>query len=322
MTNMIRKIVKTEGIKILIPIFFNGIKYVFLRYILNEDYITKRIHGSKMQLNLKDNGIARALAILGTREKEHLYILKRELKNNMNVLDVGANIGYYTLIMKRLIGNGIVYAIEPCPINFTNLVDNIHLNKYDDINYFNLAISDKEGEAKLHLSNLSNVHTMLPNDVANQMNGTSIKVKTVTPTIFMKNIKKPIHLIRMDIEGYETKVLKDIADNSIVYPMILFEVHAGKYTKNNNLNIELKKLFKLGYYFKYMASSNNHIFGNYGYTYIKKIPTDGTVRHIYKNIKNEDGLKLINECRTVLLSKKIKKEQLEENCEEFGFCPI
>lgn len=320
MNNMIFKIIKTEGIKILFPMIINGIHYLFCKYILRQNFIIKNIHRSKMQLNLKDNGIARALAILGTREKEHIYILDKILKGNENILDVGANIGYYTLLMARRVPSGKVYAIEPCPVNYINLVDNIQLNAYDNILFYNLGMSDKKGNAKMYLSKLSNVHTMLPKDVTNQMSGKSIQIQTTTPSNFINKLQ-PIHLLRMDIEGYETKVLKDIADNCKVYPKILFEVHAGKYNEENNLNKQLEKLFKLGYYFKYMASGQRDTFLHNGYSYIEKIPTDGTIRYIYENVKNEDALKLVNKCRTVLMVRREEKIK-KENKEEISFCSL
>ena len=59
-----------------------------------------------MNLLTNDNGISRSLILFGTREEDKKYILKNILNTNMNVFDIGANIGYYTIFFLKNINKG------------------------------------------------------------------------------------------------------------------------------------------------------------------------------------------------------------------------
>ena len=72
---------------------------------LNKKFITKKIYNYKMLLDLYDKGISRTLLLFGKRELEHKKMLENIIKPEMTVLDIGANIGYYSLMMLELMGN-------------------------------------------------------------------------------------------------------------------------------------------------------------------------------------------------------------------------
>jgi FkbM family methyltransferase len=75
------------------------------------------------------------------------------VKRGHTVVDVGANIGYYTLIMSRLVGpRGKVVAFEPEPRNFALLKDNIELNGLKNVELVQKAVTDRCAPEKLFLS--------------------------------------------------------------------------------------------------------------------------------------------------------------------------
>lgn len=301
------KVYKQESPLSKIRIIVRTGRYVIEKYLFRLHYSTYKVCGSKMKLDLSDNGIARTLAIFGIREKEHLYILKHELEPYDNILDLGANIGYYSLLMNKLKNNVKIIAVEPEPKNFDNLLYNISLNKCHNISAYKLGISDNDSIENLYISKLSNVHTFLPNDVKNHMSGNTIFVETMSLYNFILKINTKVNLIRMDIEGFETRVLSSlikVVRYKISEPSVLFELHPDKYTHNNAINPKLKELFKLGYKFKILASSNKELFKQYGYDPIAKILTDGTIRYVFYNIKNKDALKLLKVSRTAFLTPK------------------
>jgi len=92
------KVYKQESLLSKIRIIVRTGRYVIEKYLFRLHYSTYKVCGSKMKLDLSDNGIARTLAIFGIREKEHLYILEYELDDYDTVLDLGANIGYYSYL--------------------------------------------------------------------------------------------------------------------------------------------------------------------------------------------------------------------------------
>lgn len=119
------------------------------------------------------------------------------------VVDVGASIGYYTLLAAKRVGNdGSVYAFEPHPPSFERLIENVKLNDWKNVQAFNFAISDKKGEKKLYVfksGRASGSGFALRND------SVPITVKTMP---LEDAVKTDIDLVKMDIEGAEVEVLK------------------------------------------------------------------------------------------------------------------
>jgi FkbM family methyltransferase len=126
------------------------------------------------------------------------------------VVDVGANIGYYTLLFSRLVGNaGKVYAFEPDPTNYGYLLKNIELNGYKNIIAEQKAASDVSGKIRLFLHETNpGGHT-----ITNAYDGLkSIDVKCVTlEKYFNGHMRKPI-FIKIDVEGAEDRVLRGAGD--------------------------------------------------------------------------------------------------------------
>ena len=125
--------------------------------------ILRRIHGNRMLLGLKRAGIALELAIWGGREELKTRVFGGAIKKGMVVVDLGANIGYYTLLTATLVGpRGKVYAIEPLPVNFSTLTRNVELNNLTNtIETHQLAISDREGESRFFLGQADNLGTLM-----------------------------------------------------------------------------------------------------------------------------------------------------------------
>jgi len=272
-----------------------------------------------MLLDANDPGISRTLALFGTREKEHIYILQRELKEGMVVLDIGANIGYYALMEAALVGaQGHVYAVEPSPQNYLLLKKNVELNHFEKvIDIFHIGISDRIGDAKLYLSSSSNLHTFHPEKYNytqdDYLSDNVIDVAITTISEFVKD-KKKIDLIRMDIEGYEVEAFQGmmkILEDDYFSPKILFETHRPKYDdKKHSIKKALSNLFKAGYYVKIIVSNCDSMskFRERNYHPEILINTDFVERGIYKNVNKEDALYFISDAgyvRAVLLERKV-----------------
>ena len=107
----------------------HGLNYCGRKYLLRQKYLVRRIHDYQMCLDLYDPGLSRDIVIRGTREEQLKYLIEREVHEGDVVLDVGANIGYYTIMLAKLVGSsGRVYALEPEANNFSLLNQNVALN--------------------------------------------------------------------------------------------------------------------------------------------------------------------------------------------------
>ena len=270
-----------------------------LMKILNKKFITKKIYNYKMLLDLYDKGISRTLLLFGKRELEHKKMLENIIKPEMTVLDIGANIGYYSLMMLQLMGNkGKLIAVEPSPSNIEILRKNLLLNKYNDIEVHNVAISDENGTKKFFLSEMSNLNTLNYTEKKSlNLTGETINVKTLTVPQIMEG--RNLDLIRMDVEGHEVEVLNGLIPNigvNNLYPSIIFETHRSRYNNAHSMENTLKNLFAKNYKVSMLGSTSKEGTKKIeakGYIGTESIQTDEYERVIFKNIKEQDAIDLI-----------------------------
>ena len=311
-------VLSRRGIIALLLAIFYHLKYFFYKNILSFKYLKKKIFNFKMFLNLNDKGLSRTLILFGERELDHKIILDKTLKKDMQVLDIGANIGYYLLIERHLIGKDAkIIAIEPVADNIKLLRKNLLLNnKEHSTSVIEGAVSNKNGYDTFYTSKHFNLGTFHFKGSSEKLLDEKSKIKVKKFKLIDICTKEGFpDLIRMDVEGHETKILENLLKNNkkfIKLPLICFETHISKYDKNNSMKKILKGLFTIGYKVKLASSSSVRgtvlLEKNFSYKPIlKPIKTDEEVRNIYKDIKNNDAIRLICETgglRTVLLSAK------------------
>ncbi len=108
------------------------------------------LQGYKMYANSLDRIIALLLWKFFALEGYEFKVMDEILKSGMTVLDVGANIGYHTCRISRIVGEDAkVYAFEPDPGNFRLLVKNIEANGCRNVEMIQKAVSDTAGFIKL-----------------------------------------------------------------------------------------------------------------------------------------------------------------------------
>lgn len=273
-------------------------------------YVQRKIFEFDMLLDLEDLGISKALLRYGRRELEHLEVLKRVIKPDMTIFDIGANVGYYVLIEAALMkGSGKIVAIEPAPSSIENLRKNLAINSLTNVEVISGAVSDVHGVKNLFLSNKSNWHTLeevRQSPAQSSFSGECIPVETFTVSDVVKNHGLP-DLIRMDVEGHEVEILKSLLDVDDIQagsfaPMILFESHGNYDSSEHNLAVSLRALFKLGYKVRYLGSIDERgaeFINNMGYEGSEIIAVGpGRERVLYEYIEPEDAIDLIYNAQT------------------------
>jgi len=156
---------------------------------------------------------------LGTYELEKQKLFGKIVKKGDVVYDVGAHVGFYTLLAAELVGpNGKVFAFEPLPRNIFYLKKHIKINKCNNVEIIEAAVSDKEGETNF----LESESTTSRLDQKG-----SLKVKTVSlDNLWREGKVLPPDLIKIDVEGAELEVLKGAKDLiETKKPTIFLSVH-------------------------------------------------------------------------------------------------
>lgn len=138
---------------------------------------------------------------LGSLDQENKLFLKTlqdNIKVGDTVIDVGANIGYFTFYLSKLVGEfGHVYAFEPEELNFQILKENRTLNNFKNITIEQKAVSDKDGFTFLELSEDTGQHRISV--------GGGAKVESITLDNYFKD--QTINFIKLDAERHERKIL-------------------------------------------------------------------------------------------------------------------
>lgn len=208
------------------------------------------IAGSKMVLPVADEGLSRELFSAGIREKDVFEVVKRELKAGMNVVDIGANLGYYVLIESKKANK--IYGIEPNPLAFTYLKRNVKLNKIKNVKLMNLAIGSSKSILPFYISKNWNWSRFEKGDKGDDiLSIKNIKIDTLD-SLFKK---EKVDLLRMDVEGFELEIFKGAKKFIKRNPslMILLEFHADVLSPSQReefINICRECGLKIKYFFK------------------------------------------------------------------------
>ena len=189
--------------------------YLYPPFTSDNPIILKVVQGQKMYLDLRDYRVAQGLFQEGILEKGTTRLFYELCEEGMTVIDIGANIGYFTLIAAKLVGlSGKVFAFEPDPNNFALLKKNVELNGYNNVFPVQKAISDKVGNTKLFLDPLRERSSILY-----PCGKETIVVDTTTLDEFLANKECTVDVIKMDIDGVETLALrggeKTIKENNV-----------------------------------------------------------------------------------------------------------
>jgi FkbM family methyltransferase len=170
--------------------------------------------------------------IYGTWEPEITQIIVDTVSPGMIVLDIGGHIGFYTLLMSRLVGEtGKVYSFEPFPRNLQLLQENIELNKIQNVQVIPSAVSDMTGMVSLLIDGDHDLPGRSSLVYRSGKSESSMEVETTSIDDVMANIEHSIDFMKIDVEGAEDLVLKGALKTiQKHHPIILVELHQmGQY---------------------------------------------------------------------------------------------
>lgn len=131
-------------------------------------------------------------------------VFSESLRPDMVVVDVGANIGYYTLLAARKVGSGgMVHAIEPSDENLRFLQENIRDNKLENVVMHSCAAGHEAATRTFHVTGSSDSHSFY-----NHPYTETIKTVEITQVPLDDLVKGRVDLVKIDVEGAEVEVLE------------------------------------------------------------------------------------------------------------------
>jgi FkbM family methyltransferase len=193
---------------------------------------------------------------LWPEEYELTKFLIKNLKENDIFYDVGAHYGFYTLLASEIIQEGEIHAFEPNPLVFNFLKNNAPKKKNIFLN--SCALSETNKEISFFQSKKSSGFSTIIESVSSYglhqfADYTHITVPAITLDDYVKSGHNPPTIMKIDVEGAESLVLKG-AKNTLIQnnPILIVEIWGGKRytlfsqkTINELLNLGYKKIFKI-----------------------------------------------------------------------------
>ncbi len=177
--------------------------------------VLRKMTGNELTINasgLTLSGPVEAWDVLsqlgsGAFEPYEAQLFDAILRRGMRVIDLGANIGYYTFLAARSIGpTGHVYAFEPDPRTAPYLRRNVARNAARNVSVIEAAASDRSGEAVFRQSGKAS-HSGLHHTMSERA---PIAVSVVTSRVD-DHVQGDVDVVKMDIEGEEPAALRGMA---------------------------------------------------------------------------------------------------------------
>ncbi|MDO8658009.1 MAG: FkbM family methyltransferase [Candidatus Levybacteria bacterium] len=190
-------------------------------------------------------------------EYPQMNFVYRVLNNNDVFVDIGANIGVYSLIAASKITKGKIFAFEPTKEMLKIFYENIHLNNFSEkIKVIEKAVSDTNTPIHFTVSNISDTNHISYGKY-DEKNSISVNSTTIDHFLKINNIDH-IDMLKIDVEGAELKVLKgakkSLKEKRISY--ILLEINTCSKLFNSYTVESLEFLTKYDYIIYFFDKNN------------------------------------------------------------------
>lgn len=165
------------------------------------------VWGKRVRVSSLDRCIYAYLHRWGIMGAPERRALRSVITPGMRTVDVGANIGLYTLYLAELVrSTGRVFAFEPEPDLYARLQENCALNGAHHVRTFNFALGRQAGRSMLHRSSLNSGDNRLgPRTDASSL----VEVPVVSLDEVLAN--EHVDFIKIDVQGHELAVLQGMA---------------------------------------------------------------------------------------------------------------
>jgi len=179
---------------------------------LGNDTVVTRVQGFKMLAPSDDMGITPHLVMDGLWEMAVTRVFLSCMQPGMRVLDIGANVGYFTLIAGRAVGEkGSVVAFEPEPRNLWYLRHNVSLAGHAWTTVVDKALWSSAGTMRLRTEQeFCGGHSLIGGDDPSLPEDRFVEVQTVTLDEYLGDDPR-VDVIKMDAEGAEPFIFEGMS---------------------------------------------------------------------------------------------------------------
>jgi FkbM family methyltransferase len=157
-------------------------------------------------------------------EPEQTSAFRTSLRPGHVCFDIGANVGYYTILASRLVGpRGRVFAFEPLVRNVAYLYRHVYLNRADNVTIVPAACSDA-----LRLASFLPGDNVAVGHLVGEENGSGVPVVTVAVDQIVELTGVVPNVLKIDVEGAELSVLRGASDTlAAARPIVFLSTHSA-----------------------------------------------------------------------------------------------
>ena len=158
----------------------------------------------------------------GTYEREQTRLFERHLRPGATVLDVGAHVGYYTLLSSVLVGEaGRVHSFEPNPVNAEFLRRHVRINRLSNVRVEQAAVAERAGTARFDFGTGSGTGRLA--------DAGALEVRTVRLDDYCAEHGLAPSAMKIDVEGAELSVLAGGRETLARHrPVIFLSTHGAE----------------------------------------------------------------------------------------------
>jgi FkbM family methyltransferase len=168
--------------------------------------IHTRINGHEL-LVIANEDVGRLIHFGGSYERAETDFLRSVLRPDSICMDVGANVGYYTLFMSRLAGAGAVHAFEPIALNAALLKASLELNGCTNVVINECAVAERSGTVQFSQASDTAYSSMVDTGRKSLDRVTQVPAVTLDEYVELKGINR-VDVLKVDVEGAEESVVR------------------------------------------------------------------------------------------------------------------
>lgn len=178
------------------------------------------------------------------QELDSYKSLFKLVQTNSVCLDIGSNVGYVGIMMAKIASEGLVVGFEPDPTNFKRLRENIGYNNLSNIRVHNFGLGEQSAQKNMFV----NLINRGGNCIIEEQSGVEIAIMKLDDFMIREALPR-VDLVKIDVEGYELKVLRGGMQMLTTYfPVLFIEINDDNLQRYGDSPSELVQFLKnMGY---------------------------------------------------------------------------
>lgn len=214
--------------------FTSLVTFYRLKYFTKDDKSIHRLslkNGLILNVNKNQGDLTTLFEVFVDED----YRFGENTNEQINILDIGANVGYFSLYISKKFPNAKIFSFEPFPDTFVRLNEHFSGNDVKNVTPFNLAVSDFEGKSKFYSFEWTGCNTLIDGEFdQSQSKVTEVDCVKFEDLRMLTGTEK-FDYAKIDCEGSEYPMLLNSSDESIkAVRKYIIEVHnSDRYSKND-----------------------------------------------------------------------------------------